>query len=147
VLSAALRALSAGGAVAGPAVTVRTPGGASATVALDEEGSVEVGVDAGDPLDEVTLRSYVIGAVHQGLSWVRSEGLAVDEEGVPLDLTLRSFGILPARQMPAVDVELAASERWPVPVGDAVFAATAAAAWLADGLAPDWPTRRQGGRS
>jgi len=27
-------------------------------------------------------------------------------------------------------------------VSDAVFAATAAAAWLADGLAPQWPTRR-----
>ena len=33
-------------------------------------------------------------------------------------------------------------DRFPVNGSDAVFAATAAAAWLADGLAPRWPTRR-----
>ena len=33
------------------------------------------------PLDEVVLRSYVVGAVHQALGWVRSEGVAVDDDG------------------------------------------------------------------
>jgi CO/xanthine dehydrogenase Mo-binding subunit len=80
------------------------------------------------------------------LSWVRSEGLAVDEEGRPLDLTIRSFGILAAREMPTVDVEIAASEASPVNGSDAVFAAVAAAAWMADGLPQDWPTGGPGRR-
>ena len=42
------------------------------------------------PLDEVVLRSYVVGATHMGMSWVRSEGLAVDGDGVVHDLTIRS---------------------------------------------------------
>ncbi len=46
------------------------------------------------------LRSYCIGAAHMALGWVRSEGLAVDADGVPLDLTIRSFGILRAVDMP-----------------------------------------------
>ncbi len=39
---------------------------------------VEVRVAAGDPLDEVVLRSYAIGAAHMALGWVLTEGLAVD---------------------------------------------------------------------
>ena len=41
-----------------------------------------------------------------------------------------------------VDVTLHPCDGWPVNGSDAVFAATAAAAWLAEGLAPEWPTRR-----
>ena len=40
---------------------------------------------------------------------VTSEGIAVDDDGVPVDLTIRSFGITPARAFPHVDVTLAAS--------------------------------------
>ena len=42
---------------------------------------VSVTVRCGDPLDEVVLRSYCIGAAHMALGWVRSEGIAVDEAG------------------------------------------------------------------
>ena len=38
-------------------------------------------VDAGEVLDAVVLRSYCIGAAHQALGWVRSEGMAVDADG------------------------------------------------------------------
>ena len=62
--------------------------------------------------------------------------------GEPHDLTIRSFGILRARDMPPVDVTIAASNDEPVNGSDAVFAAVAAAAWLADGVPQDWPTRR-----
>ncbi len=68
------------------------------------DDSVEVEVDAGEVLDEVVLRSYCIGAAHQALGWVRSEGIAVDEDGAVHDLTIRSFGILAARDMPPVTV-------------------------------------------
>ncbi|HEX3565647.1 MAG TPA: hypothetical protein VHU17_09755, partial [Acidimicrobiales bacterium] len=97
-------------------------------------------------LDDVTLRSYCIGAVHQALGWVRSEGIAVDGEGAVHDLTIRSFGIIPARSVPPVTVTIdAAGDGEPVNGSDAVFAAAAAACWLADGLAPTWPTRRTAG--
>jgi len=58
------------------------------------------------------------------------------------DLTVRSFGILPARDMPPVEVRVRASDLVAVNGSDAVFAATAAAAWLSEGLPPCWPTRR-----
>lgn len=66
----------------------------------------------------------------------------MDGAGEVQDLTVRSFGILSARDTPPVDVVLHPSGLWPVNASDAVFAATAAAAWLADGLHPEWPTSR-----
>ena len=67
---------------------------------------MHVRVRCGDPLDEVVLRSYCIGAAHMALGWVRSEGLAVDDDGAPVDLTIRSFGILRAVDTPPIDVEI-----------------------------------------
>ena len=107
-------------------------------------GTVTVEVWAGEVLHAVTLRSYVLGAVHQALGLVWSEGIAVDAVGSPVDLTIRSFGILAARQMPQVDVIVHQEDRWPVNGSDAVFAATVAAAWVADGVPSRWPTRRGG---
>jgi CO/xanthine dehydrogenase Mo-binding subunit len=78
-----------------------------------------------------------------GLGWVRSEGIGVDDEGAPQDLTIRSFGILRARDMPPVEVDIDSDGGPPVNGSDAVFAAVAAAAWRADGLAQDWPTQRR----
>jgi aerobic-type carbon monoxide dehydrogenase small subunit (CoxS/CutS family) len=118
-------------------------GGARAHI--DEDGAVHVTVDAGDPLDEVVLRSYCIGAAHMALGWVRSEGLAVDEHGEVHDLTIRSFGILRAVDTPDIHVTIAPSDAPPVNVSDRVFAAVAAAAWMAEGLPTDWPTRRVNG--
>jgi CO/xanthine dehydrogenase Mo-binding subunit len=127
------------------AVSVRT--GAGTGVGHPGRGTVSVEVWAGELLDPVTLRSYALGAVHQALGLVWSEGIAVDAAGVPLDLTIRSFGILTAREMPQVEVILHEDDRWPVNGSDAVFAATVAAAWIAEGLPPRWPTRRGGSRS
>jgi xanthine dehydrogenase small subunit len=107
------------------------------------DDTIEVEVDAGEVLDEVVLRSYCIGASHQALGWVGSEGIAVDPAGVVHDLTVRSFGILPARDMPPVTVHSRSEAGGPpVNASDAVFAAVAAARWLADGLPPLWPSRR-----
>jgi hypothetical protein len=123
---------------------VRTGAGTGAGVGHSGRGTVSVEVWAGELLDPVTLRSYALGAVHQALGLVWSEGIAVDAAGVPLDLTIRSFGILTAREMPQVEVILHEEDRWPVNGSDAVFAATVAAAWIAEGLPPQWPTRRGG---
>ena len=72
----------------------------------------------------------------------------MDAAGEARDLTLRSFGILEARAMPPVSVRIVAGAagRPAVNGSDAVFAAVAAAAWLADGLVAEWPTDRGGAR-
>jgi xanthine dehydrogenase small subunit len=112
------------------------PGGAlaGARVELDDAGAlarVEVRVAAGDPLDEVVLRSYAVGAAHMALGWVLSEGIAVDPgTGEVQDLTIRSFGVIRAKDTPAIDVAVVADGGEPRPhASDAVFAAVAGAAW------------------
>jgi aerobic-type carbon monoxide dehydrogenase small subunit (CoxS/CutS family) len=127
-------ARSADGALAGARVDVD-----------DARGCVErvaVRGDAGDPLDDVVLRSYAIGATHMALGWVLSEGLAVDpESGEVLDLTIRSFDVIRPKGMPDVAVEIVPSSDSPRALAsDAVFAAVAAATWnavtRADGARP-----------
>lgn len=133
-------------------VTAPSGGRARARVTVDAEGrptDVEVVVAAGEVLDAVVLRSYVVGAAHMALGWVTTEGIAVGSDGVPADLTIRSFGILRARDTPPVRVEVEETDtaRGPAPavaVGDAAFAAVAAAVWGALGLPPSWPARRGG---
>jgi xanthine dehydrogenase small subunit len=146
ILLAALDARARGRGSVGPGhpVRVESPEGARVTATVEEDGGVSVTVAAGDVLDEVVLRSYATGAVHQALGWVRSEGVAVDPEGNVLDLTIRSFGILTARAMPSVEVVVEDDDGPAVKAGDAVFAAVAAAAWLAGGLPDRWPTERGG---
>ena len=82
----------------------------------------------------VTLRSYALGAVHQALGWCGARASRWTIDGEPVDLTIRSFGILAARDMPEVTVRLHEEDRWPVNGSDAVFVATLAAAWIAEGL-------------
>ena len=122
-----------------------SPDGGRASVTVDK-GTVRVSVAAGEVLDWVVLRSYCIGAVHQALGWVRSEAVAVDASGQVLDLTIRSFGIISAREMPRVEVELKGSDGPSVNVSDAVFAATAASAWIGAGLTPRWPLSEMSAR-
>jgi len=129
------------------------PGGAraGARVELDHDGalaSVEVRVAAGDPLDAIVLRSYAVGAAHMGLGWVLSEGIAVDQDtGEVHDLTIRSFGVIRAKDTPAIDVHIVADDGEPCPrATDAVFAAVAAATWnavtRAEGARPEaFPAR------
>lgn len=124
------RLVSPDGAVAG-AVVERRPDGREV---------VSIDVACGEVLDEVVLRSYCVGAAHMALGWVRSERLAVDAAGVPLDLTIRSFGILRAGDTPDIEVRLERDDRPAVNGSDAVFAAVAAAAWRASLFVPRWPT-------
>ena len=118
--------------------TVTSPDGATASAVIDD-GGVHVRVRCGEPLDHVVLRSYCTGAAHMALGWVRSEGLAVDGAGVPVDLTIRSFGIMRASDVPPIHVEVEPDDGAPVNGSDAVFAAVAAAAWRAAGHPPRWP--------
>ena len=153
VLAAGARALGAlgPGAHRDVGMEVVGPSGGRAVARCLPDDSFELVVDAGEALDEVVLRSYCIGAAHQALGWVRSEGIAVDADGATQDLTVRSFGILPARAMPRIGVTFESgtafepgAARPAVNGSDAVFCAVAAARWLADGLVERWPTDRAG---
>lgn len=119
---------------------VTAPNGARARAALDGD-AVHVEVECGAALDEAVLRSYCTGATHMALGWVRSEAIVV-ADGVPCDLTIRSFGVLRAVDMPAVHVTLVPSTATPVNGSDAVFAAVALAAWRHAGFPGRWPTMR-----
>lgn len=114
-----------GGALAGARVLFD-----STTGALER---VDVRVAAGDPLDEIVLRSFCMGAAHMALGWVLSEALAVDPDtGEVLDLTIRSFGVIRAKDTPELTVTVIDDPGEPLPrSSDAVFAAVAAATWNA----------------
>jgi aerobic-type carbon monoxide dehydrogenase small subunit (CoxS/CutS family) len=144
---AELELLRAG--LAGAAGPVRSPEGAVAEASI-ADGRIQVRVSCGDPLDEVVLRSYCIGAAHMAFGWITSEGLAVDAEGVVHDLTIRSFGVVRALETPPIDVEILHDDGPPVNGSDAVFVAVAAALWVERGCPTDLPdtvrARRGGSR-
>lgn len=118
--------------------TVTGPSGASATATVDGD-VIAVTVACGDPLDEVVLRSYCIGAAHMAFSWVTSERLTVDADGQVHDLTVRSFGIVRAVDTPRIEVTIEGGAGPAVNGSDAVFAAVAAATWRARGFPESWP--------
>jgi len=120
--------------------SIRAPDGGIATAKIID-GAIRITVDAGQALDDVVLRSYAIGAAHMALGWIRSESIAVDEQGTVHDLTIRSFGVLRAIDTPRIKVEIVESDRPPVNGSDAVFAAVAAAVWIEAGCPPVIPTR------
>lgn len=117
---------------------VVAPNGAEATAEI-VDGVIRVGVRCGQVLDEVTLRSYCIGAAHMAWSWVTSEALTVDAEGTVHDLTVRSFGIARAVDTPPIEVTIEPDDGEPVNGSDAVFAAVAGVTWLGSGCRSDWP--------
>ncbi len=118
---------------------IRAPGGGEATATVHDDNSIALRVRCGAHLDETILRSYCIGAAHMAFSWVCSENLTVDDEGTVHDLTIRSFGVLPALATPDIEVSIEASKEKPVNGSDAVFAAVAAAVWRKHGCPPTWP--------
>lgn len=122
---------------------VFAPNGAWAEASSSGDG-VSVRVGCGDALDDVTLRSYCIGAAHMALGWVRNEGIAVDARGTVHDLTIRSFGVLRAVDTPAIHIEVVDDGSAVRNVSDAVFAAVAAAEWRRAEFAPRWPCARDG---
>ncbi len=123
----------------GRADPVHSPDGAEARAEVDADGSIRVSVRCGQILDATVLRSYCIGAAHMAWSWLTSEAMLVDEDGTVHDLTIRSFGVLRAVDTPPIEVELIEDDGPPVNGSDAVFAAVAAAGWLARGQPQDWP--------
>jgi aerobic-type carbon monoxide dehydrogenase small subunit (CoxS/CutS family) len=138
------QALLVAGAL-GRNVDVMTDSGARARATIDNDlKNVAIELAAGDPLDEIVLRSYAVGAAHMALGWVLREGIAVDPEtGEPQDLTIRSFGVLRASDTPAIELRILDDNAPPrARSTDAVFGAVAAATWLALGCPATLPAVR-----
>jgi hypothetical protein len=141
ILSELLAARAVLGAERGAPVSVTSPNGARASVSFDGV-AFSAHVYAGDPLCSTTLRSYVAGSLHQAFSMVTSEGIAINDNGEPVDLTVRSFGVVPSAGTPPMNITIEDSNDTSVAAGGAVFAAALAAVWLWDG-GTTWPTRRK----
>ncbi len=82
---------------------------AQVVIADPGTGSIERVVaahDVGRVVNPLLCEGQIEGAVHMGLGYALSEEFPCDDEGRPLNTTLRSLGILRAKDMPPVDVVL-----------------------------------------
>jgi aldehyde oxidoreductase len=62
--------------------------------------------DVGKAVNPMLCEGQVQGAVHMGLGYALSEDFPADADGRPVKKTLRSLGILRAKDVPPIDVEL-----------------------------------------
>jgi xanthine dehydrogenase molybdenum-binding subunit len=109
-------------------------GWATQVVILDDEGRVERIVaahDVGKALNPVLLKGQVEGGVHMGLGMALTEAFET-VDGVPVNETLKSLGIIPAAAMPPVETILVEVPQPEGPygakgMGEAVLVPTSAA--------------------
>jgi xanthine dehydrogenase molybdenum-binding subunit len=85
-------------------------GYAAQMVVMDRDsGEIEHVVaahDVGRAVNPILCQGQIEGSVHMGLGYALSEDFPADAEGRPKNMTLRSLGILRAKDMPPVDVVL-----------------------------------------
>jgi xanthine dehydrogenase molybdenum-binding subunit len=62
--------------------------------------------DVGKAMNPLLCSGQIEGAVHMGLGYALSEDFPCDEEGRPVNMTLRSLGIIRPKDVPPVDVIL-----------------------------------------
>jgi xanthine dehydrogenase molybdenum-binding subunit len=98
-----------------------TFGYAAQLVIMDpESGDIEKVVaahDVGRAVNPLLCEGQVEGAVHMGLGYAMSEGFPCDEDGKPLNDTLRSLDIIRPKDMPDVEVVLVESPEPDAPYG------------------------------
>jgi CO/xanthine dehydrogenase Mo-binding subunit len=73
--------------------------------------------DVGRAVNPLMCTGQIEGAVHMGLGYALSEEFPTDTEGRPTNMTLRSLGILRAKDMPPVDVVLIEEPQPKAPYG------------------------------
>jgi xanthine dehydrogenase molybdenum-binding subunit len=85
-------------------------GYATQLVVIDRDsGDVERVVaihDVGKAVNPVLCEGQIEGSVHMGLGYALTEDFPSDATGFPTNMTLRSLGILRAKDVPAIDVHL-----------------------------------------
>jgi xanthine dehydrogenase molybdenum-binding subunit len=98
-----------------------TFGYAAQLIIMDPDtGAIEKVVaahDVGRAVNPLLCEGQVEGAVHMGLGYALSEGFPCDEDGKPLNETLRSLDIIRPKDMPDVDVLLVESPEPDSPYG------------------------------
>ncbi len=73
--------------------------------------------DVGRAMNPLLCEGQIEGSVHMGLGYALSEDFPADAEGRPTNMTLRSLGILRAKDMPPVDVILVEEPQPNAPYG------------------------------
>jgi len=73
--------------------------------------------DVGRAVNPTLCEGQVQGAVHMGLGYALSEDFPTDADGRPTNMTLRSLGIIRAKDMPPVDVILVEEPQPRAPYG------------------------------
>ncbi|HWW44187.1 MAG TPA: molybdopterin cofactor-binding domain-containing protein, partial [Acidimicrobiia bacterium] len=73
--------------------------------------------DVGRAVNPTLCEGQIHGAVHMGLGYALSEDFPADAEGRPTNMTLRSLGIIRAKDMPPVDVILVEEPQPRAPYG------------------------------
>ncbi len=91
--------------------TIHSAFGYAAQLAVLDRASGEVERmvavhDVGKAINPLLCVGQVEGSVHMGLGYALSEDFPADENGRPTNMTLRSLGIIRAKDMPPVDVVL-----------------------------------------
>jgi xanthine dehydrogenase molybdenum-binding subunit len=98
-----------------------TFGYAAQLVIMDRDsGAIERVVaahDVGRAVNPTLCEGQIEGAVHMGLGYALTEDFPADADGRPTNMTLRSLGILRAKDVPEIDVILVESPQPNAPYG------------------------------
>jgi xanthine dehydrogenase molybdenum-binding subunit len=83
---------------------------ATQLVVVDRDGGDIVRVvavhDVGRAVNPLLVEGQIEGSVHMGLGYALSEDFPTDEAGFPTNMTLRSLGILRAKDVPPIEVRI-----------------------------------------
>lgn len=96
-------------AVPNPTIHAAFGYAAQVVVADRATGAIEKVVaihDVGRAVNPRLCEGQIEGAVHMGLGYALSEQFAADDRGFPVPTTLRQLGILRAKDVPPIEVEL-----------------------------------------
>ena len=95
---------------------------AAQLVVVDREsGKIEKVVavhDVGRAVNPLLCEGQIQGAVHMGLGYALSEEFPCDDEGRPQNMTLRSLGIIRAKDVPEIEVDPGGGAPAEVPLRD-----------------------------
>jgi len=93
---------------------------AQLVIADPESGDIEKVIavhDVGRVVNPTLCEGQVQGAVHMGLGYALSEEFPTDGSGMPTNMTLRSLGILRAKDIPEIEVVLVEAPQPGAPYG------------------------------
>ncbi|HSF85448.1 MAG TPA: selenium-dependent xanthine dehydrogenase [Acidimicrobiia bacterium] len=93
---------------------------AQLVIADRDTGTIEKVVavhDVGRAINPTLCEGQIEGAVHMGLGYALTEDFPTDEQAMPTNMTLRSLGILRAKDIPEIEVKLVEAPQPGAPYG------------------------------